>query len=110
MRETRLGLTQWFNTDSGFEFNTLFNTYAIVDFGDSISGVWLLLRWLWTLSGLSGKPRDHVTYAGVPSAAQIATTLAFVGSQFKLTQEARRLADVWIEPDLSKFNLLDYHK
>ena len=30
MRETRLGLTQWFNTDSGFEFNTLFNTFAIV--------------------------------------------------------------------------------
>jgi hypothetical protein len=25
-----LGLTQWFNTDSGFEFNTLFNTYATV--------------------------------------------------------------------------------
>jgi hypothetical protein len=25
-----LGLTQWFNTDSGFEFNTLFNTFAIV--------------------------------------------------------------------------------
>jgi hypothetical protein len=30
MRETRLGLTQWFNTDSGFEFNTLFNTFATV--------------------------------------------------------------------------------
>ena len=26
-----MGLTQWFNTDSGFEFNTLFNTFAIVD-------------------------------------------------------------------------------
>lgn len=41
---------------------------------------------------------------------QIATTLAFVGSQFKLTEEAQKLADVWIEPDLHKFNLLDYHK
>jgi hypothetical protein len=30
MRETRVGLTQWFNTDSGFEFNTLFNTFATV--------------------------------------------------------------------------------
>jgi hypothetical protein len=44
---------------------------------------------------------------GIP---QIATTLAFVGSQFKLTEEAQKLSDLWIEPDVNKFNLLDYAK
>jgi len=87
------------------------NVECTYDFGDSLSGFWLLLRWLASILGfIKRDPLDLGTYGGVPSAAQIATTLAFVGSQFKLQEEAQKLADVWIEPDLSTFSILDYHK
>jgi hypothetical protein len=43
MRETILGLTQWFNTDSGFEFNMLFNTYATVGRNNSRALTWILV-------------------------------------------------------------------
>jgi hypothetical protein len=36
MRETRLGLTQWYYTDSGFEFNTLFYTSYTVERNASV--------------------------------------------------------------------------
>jgi len=52
------------------------------DFGDAVSGLWLLFRWLWSLLGLSVHRRSSVTYAGVPSAAQVDTPPAIDGLFF----------------------------
>ena len=40
----------------------------------------------------------------------MAVVVAFIGSQFKLQKEGHVLSDVWIEPDINHFSILDFHR